>query len=243
MQIFPKFNYNFEKSLNNRCNLSLNGILTSAHALNSDEGRSNFYFVQSANLDLATEFPEGINDKAELTLFLLANGDSFKIGDFTIKNKENNLFSNMNLSMGQPQYFANEDVLIGSIHLRIPQAFLLYNNDYPVAFKNFLPARGDNYYALGYPGCDHYRLNAPIPLLPYPPLIQDMGISPLFITRSTHTRNFPVNANINGTLIHRAPAAEGMSGGPLFHLENNRLNFFGVITEGEDDEEKGCHWF
>ena len=73
MQIFPKFNYNFEKSLNNRCNLSLNGILTCAHALNSDEGRSNFYFVQSANLDLATGFPEGINDKAELNLFLLAN--------------------------------------------------------------------------------------------------------------------------------------------------------------------------
>lgn len=230
-------------SLNKDCNSSLNSILTCAHAVSSQEDRSKFYFVQSVNLDLTTGFPKQINTEEELKQFLLSDKKSFRIGELTIKNRKNNLFSNIDLSMGQSQYFSNEDIVIGSIHLKIDQVFLSYNHDYLVSFKNNIPAMGEKYYALGYPGCNHYRLTVPVPFAPYPSVVQETGISPLFITGSIYTDDLPVKSEVDGLLTHRAPAAKGMSGGPLFHLRRNRLNIFGIITEGEGDEEKGCHWF
>lgn len=227
-------------NLNNQGNLSLNSILTCAHALNSNEGRSNFYFVQSVNLDLTTGFPLEINelDGTEgLINFLQTSASSFRIGDFTIKNRVSNVFTNINLSMGQPQYFSTEDLIIGNIYLKVPQILRSYNVNYKVLFTNNPPVRKQSYFALGYPSCDHYYLNAPTQL------IQDTGLSPLFITQNIHTKALPVVINPNGTIIHRAPAAEGMSGGPLFYLNSGGLNIFGVITQGNDDEERGCHWF
>ncbi len=75
-------------NLNNQKNLSLNSILTCAHAVNSNEGRSNFYFVQSANLDLTTGFPleiSELNGTEGLINFLQTSANSFELGTLLSK--------------------------------------------------------------------------------------------------------------------------------------------------------------
>ena len=235
------WNNNQMSTLNNNNNLLLTSILTCAHAINSDDDRSDFYFVQSANLNLTTGFPSGVNNLAELLAFLQGNPHSFKIGNFTIRNRNNNTLETINLTMAHPQYFQNEDIIIGNINLRPLQVIPTYNINYNILFQNNLPPIQSKYYALGYPGCDHYD---PTPFVNHPQfnLIDNEGRSPLFITRSINTAITQLTNN-NGIINHSSPTAQGMSGGPLFYLTPGALNIFGIITGGEGDNERGCCWF
>lgn len=223
----------------------LNSILTCAHALKSDEGRSDFYFVQSKNIDLRNGFPLGVDTSENLIGFLKNDEKSFKINSFSIKNRYSNIFKKIDLEMGQPQYFSKEDMLIGHIQLNTnndKQKLPFYNALSKVFFDKYLTSKGNqDYFALGYPGCNHYKI------LSRTLLLESSSLSPIFLTHSKNSGKKTIRFKKNGTFTHYAPAASGMSGGPLFYLnlDKNSINIFGVITRGGslDEEEEGCHWF
>jgi hypothetical protein len=139
--------------------------------------------------------------------------------------------------MGQPFYDSDrEDVVIAHITLRQNQALPQYQIAFTVRFGNYLPPINSNYYALGYPGCDHYSVAA------LSQFIQDNGLYPLFITSAPHSNNEQITRQ-HGKLQHKAPTSQGMSGGPLFYLAQNSIDIFGVITSGLLNNEFGCYWY
>ncbi len=73
-----------------------------------------------------------------------------------------------------------------------------------------------------------------------PALIGDLGISPLYITKASVAQQGAVVVN-NGQISHKTPSAPGMSGGPLLTVAGNIISIFGVISEGDDNDEFACN--
>jgi hypothetical protein len=225
-------------------NTPLNSVLTCAHSLSIEEGRAKAYFIPTNQLDLTNGFPVGVNNlngANGLIDFLENNANSYPLSSLDIKNNTPllpNPWRNYQLDMGQPQFFENEDLVIGNINA-IGRNPLAYNANWTVSFQqNNVNGmnNGDRYFATGYPGCDHYTT------VGLPNLIQNEGLSPFFITSTLNNMLNPT-MNVNGSIDHRSPCAAGMSGGALFHFAGvNQINIFGVITSGEDINEQGCHW-
>ena len=211
------------------------------HAFGSSDDRSAFFFVQTANLNGDTGFPNGINTLAGnngMINFLNTNVASYRINALDIRNRQNNNFQNINLMMGQPQYEEREDLVVGSFGLNLNQPLPTYNLNYGVQFhqNNIIP--NQRTYTAGYPGCDHFST------VGLGNLLDEQGLSPFWITGSDAPH---LVSNNDGTITHSIPTAQGMSGGPIFQINNadpnNRhLNMLGVITGGEDENERGCHW-
>ncbi len=135
----------------------------------------------------------------------------------------------------QPQYEEREDFVIGSLglNLNLNQPFPTYNLNYGIQFhqaNNNIP--NQRTYTAGYPGCDHFST------VGLGDLLEEQGLSPFWITGSDAPH---LVSNNDGTITHSIPTAQGMSGGPIFQI-NNGLNMLGVITGGEDANERGCHW-
>lgn len=180
-----------------------------------------------------------LNGNGGLINFLENNANVYPLDLLNIKKGLTNQWRECNSDMWQPQYLENEDLVIGHINMA-GRNQPVFNVNYIVSFQqNNVNGMNynDRYFATGYPGCRHYINNSPLNL------VQNEGLAPLFITSALNSMINPVTMNINGSIDHRSPCAPGMSGGSLFHfLGANQVNIFGVITSGEDINEKGCHW-
>jgi len=220
----------------NNSNVGLNSVLTCAHAIGVESGRSEFYFIPSRNLNLSTGLPIDVSSIEGLVGFLRNSQFSFYLDKFIIKNRVDGDFTGkIDLIMGQPHYKPNEDLVIGNIKLKDGQNYIQYDAHCDVHFQDHSVLTDQDYFALGYPTCHHHDNDHHIEF------VQDLGVSPVFITKSQCTDDNPVGVH-DGMISHHSPAAKGMSGGPLFHLRNDALNIFGVITAGEDENEEGCYW-
>jgi len=175
---------------------------------------------------------------------------------FTGNTEKSFLGSNINIT--KPQYWDNEDIAFGyfknqEIQYRdqnISVCFDSIRKNQALAFNH-----GDKYFAIGYPGCSHYDTDANTynlnnalfnKITATQALIDDLGISPLFITSNTVTIDAWNNIDTspvfnNGIITHSAITAKGMSGGPLVKIANNQINVFGVITSGDMNGQEGCY--
>jgi hypothetical protein len=214
---------------------NLNALLTCAHAFSADDDRSAFFFVQTSNLHGDTGFPNGVNDlngNNGMIDFLNTDNNSYRVGNIEIRNRQNNNFQQIDLILGQPQFEEREDIVIGFLNQRLNQQLPNYNINFGVQFQQNNVIANQRTYAAGYPGCDHFDESI------FNNLVQDEGVSPFWLSGSDI---LPISNN-DGTIIHHSPTAKGMSGGSIFQINQNHLNILGVITGGEDNNERGCHW-
>lgn len=228
----------------------LNGVLTCAHVLESSNAVE-IYFVPSSELNLLWGLPNTVAGvgmgPVDLLNFLRTDAHSYKITEYTLWQRRPPAAaavaaSGNSMLATKPMYLENEDMVVARIVPNPGHAFIIYNGA-ALAAVNFLkhgPGVGLNeYFAIGYPGCNHYDEALPPFANIFDPLLTDDFVpSPLFITKSSLARG--VVALNNGQISHRAPAAAGMSGGPLLRTYGNTINVFGVITQGIDDDESGC---
>lgn len=245
-------------------NAQLNGILTCAHVLTSDDGESiEAYFVPSTELNLTFGLPNAINAIAipggatpnDLILFLRNNPNSFRITSYNLWQRHLGpglMFAlNNSMTATSPMYLDHEDMIVASI---TPNAGAILRNYNAPATVNFI--RGgvaaaaavagagagiNEYFSIGYPGCDQYDLTlAPLVGVFDQALTDELSFSPLFITKASIAQQGAIVVN-NGQIMHKAPAAAGMSGGPLLMTLGNTVNIFGVITQGSDNDEVACN--
>lgn len=147
-------------------NQALNSIVTCAHALTSDDGRTTSYFVPSNQIDLLTGLPNGMGmnpNRNTLIQYLINNQNSFRITGLCAQDKTNllnPLFYDIDLTMGQPQFLENEDCVIATIIPNIGGALLQYGGNSTINFFRNQPPLNTRCFSLGYPGCFHYNLNA-----------------------------------------------------------------------------------
>lgn len=239
-------------------NQQLNAVLTCAHVLKSDDNSViEVYFVPSDRLNLLFGLPTdlaiaGANPAANLadfSNFLRTNPYSFRIGQYNLWQRHlgpPGLQCAPNNSMGStnPMYLDNEDMIVARIEHVPPQVLGVYNGPATVDFvkggANVVAHAGgiNDYFAIGYPGCDHYDVI-------FPPLANVfnqalLDVSPLFMTKASIAQQGALQVN-NGEVSHNAPAAAGMSGGPLLTVLGNTINIFGVITRGNDNDETACN--
>jgi hypothetical protein len=233
----------------------LNGILTCAHVLTSEGGeRIEAYFVPSSELNLACGLPDILTGNpayttADLIFFLRNSPNSFQITNYSLWQRHPGLNSlpNNPMNAANPTYINNEDMVIASIAPNPIPGAALRNYNSP-ATVNFIIgnvaatahiAAINEYFAIGYPGCDQYD---PANFLAFPQaLINALGISPLFVTKaSLQQGHLAIN---NGQISHKAPAAPGMSGGPLLTVAaaGDVISIFGIVTEGDDNDEIACN--
>ena len=216
---------------------NLNALLTCAHAFSADDDRSAFFFVQTASLHGDTGFPNGVNDlngNNGMIDFLNTDNNSYRVGNIEIRNRQNNNFQQIDLILGQPQFEGREDMVIGSLNQRFGQQLPVYNLNYGIQFQQNNVIANQRTYAAGYPGCVHFDDTI------FSNLVQNVGLSPFYVSGSD---TLPISNN-DGRITHETPTAQGMSGGPIFqiNINPNNINVLGVITGGEDDNERGCHW-
>jgi hypothetical protein len=280
--MLASFNQNLPLNMAANKDYSLNGVITCSHVLEAseDEHILGVYFVSNQFIDadiglpLTTTNGNNIINSDDLISFLQTDPRSFLINTYTIKNKVNEdpyfigmpitetfigsgkkSFLGNNINTTKPQYWDNEDIAFGYFkNQEIPYrdnnisvCFDSIRKNQALAFNN-----GDRYFAIGYPGCDHYDTDANTyntnnllfnKITNTQALIDELGISPLFITSDTVVIGWNNNAPVfnNGIITHSAITAKGMSGGPLIKIENNQINVFGVITSGDINEQEGCY--
>lgn len=148
------------KNLSPSIATSLNSVLTCAHALSIEEGRAKTYFVPTGQIDLTTGYPVGVNSvngNGGLIHFLENDHNAYPIDRLHIKNITLNQWREYDLDMGQPQFFENEDLVIGEINITNRNQ-AVYNINYAVSFLQIPINNESKYFATGYPGCDHYSL-------------------------------------------------------------------------------------
>ena len=231
----------------------LNAILTCAHVLPSDEDeRIDAYFIPSDALNLDYGLPNDLDvatfgampaaTQVDLIHFLRNSAQSFRIDTYTLWHRHPALLARPNNLMvsTKPQYLDNEDMVVATI---IPNAGAGFRNYNGAANVNFIRGNGpvaahvlgmNPYFAVGFPGCNQYDIT---PLVAFSQALTDPGVSPLFVTQG----QVAMNVN-NGVVEHSAPAAPGMSGGPLLTIDGGgHIHIFGVITSGIDNAEKACH--
>ncbi len=105
----------------------------------------------------------------------------------------------------------------------------------------------NDYYAIGYPQVGAYRTNLLAAQLPPAPvggvpvngvLLTEMRYGPLAIMRSpVGAANMALNNNL---MVHHAPTARGMSGGPILNFSGNTINILGVVQSVWMDLNQGC---
>ncbi|WP_032114165.1 hypothetical protein [Candidatus Paracaedibacter symbiosus] len=232
----------------------LNGVMSCAHVLESggDEHLIGVYFVAHDHLNPITGLPEDqinpVNSAQDLMQYLRTNPNSYEIDLYSIKRRTNliSIIEGNNVNATNPQYWSNEDIIFGTFktvaHLYSHNTRIKFNTitaDTP--FK--ITKRRKPYFAAGYPGCSHYNKRKFKGDANYS-LIKEIGLSPLHITSALpkyHKGVLKRPLLKDGRILHEAPAAKGMSGGPLFRVKNTKVKIFGCITSGEDGEEEGCY--
>ncbi len=140
-----------------------------------------------------------------------------------------------------PHYWASEDIAF--VKFSMDQKKIKYKHNVVVNYKNIRSKNGikfqentQHYFAIGYPGCEHYsRRNFEKKY----EILRHMSFQPLFITSALTRDNMPKFNN--GRILHEAPAAHGMSGGPLLTIQQNQIFVFGCITGGGEKMEEGCY--
>ncbi|MBL0941149.1 MAG: F-box protein [Alphaproteobacteria bacterium] len=250
------------KPLNLTPGAQLNGVISCAHNFET-EGRSHLigaYFVANKYLDPELGVPltqsrVPLESHDNLLNFLKTHKNSFEIKDYTISKRTpsgRKIFPNNNLLMTQPRFAVNEDIIFARFKGGWKKQYKHpVNVDFSVINKGRASAikfnEGERYFAIGYPGCPHYDL-AEFEDQPYFSLLDDLGVSPLFITSAVFykaTKKSDRNPIFNnGSIKHRASTGKGMSGGPLIKISGNQvvtIKVFGCITATADDEEIGCY--
>ena len=247
-----------------------NSILTCSHALELDEPENECYFVPTNLLNPDSGFPNGVVDTADFCAFLRHHstvGAANLIGGidnnvrriqiFLTKGHGLSVLSNNNtLADHKPLYEEENDIAIATVNrnfigvdihynvnvldhvdaglAQIPIRFLRRNIGGAIApirelVPNILPI--NNYLALGFPGCDHLDPAG------FQAFVADEGRSPFVLTQSL---GHDMVLHADGRIHHRAPTAKGMSGGPLIILNGNDVHVVGVITSGNNNNEKAC---
>lgn len=218
-----------------------------------------------------------------LIAFLKKDPRSFHINTYNVKNRVTNRqwnggiptmksleegtgnnfeksFLGNNISTTTPQYWENEDIAFGyfkdqSIKYQDPNItvnFGTIRENNPVAFIN-----GERYFAIGYPGCNHYDTraltyagaqNLQNKITNHQQLINQLRISPLVVTSATAVIDL-LNPNNNsplfdnGLVTYDSICAAKMSGAPLVKLDapNNQIIVFGVNSRGNTILNQGCY--
>jgi len=236
----------------------LNGVLTCSHVIDANQRNeeTEAYFVPTRALHLVYGLPLAINAVAlpsateeNLKYFLRHNIASFRITNYTLWKRCSpafiQTFQNNAMDVTQPRFLNNEDIVVANIIPNAGAAISHYNCNATVNFIAGTPAINDlvnsahfnEYFAMGYPGCPQYRTGG---LTGFSQdLINRFGISPLFITQA-FAKQAPLVVG-NGQIRHSAAVAPGMSGGPLFAVNEGTINVLGVISQGEDGNEIACN--
>ena len=243
-------------------NLPLNGIITAAHVVTSEENErlEGIYFIPDDFL-ISTGFPSQLSDFTlvqdanGLITFLQTSENSFKISSYTTKKRVGGgveLFQGNSAKETNPQFLDNEDIIYGRIELHPMQNFSqFFDQTISVSFqciRNNLPInfmKDENYFSMGYPAQENYALT-PFNNHFHFNLLNDRGFSPLVISSGrVHNQGSPnmMPSLSQGKIFHEAPTAEGMSGGPLFKINNNhqQIDIFGIVTAGTESIEEGCY--
>ena len=234
----------------------LTNALTCSHVIESKplERLLGIYFVPNDALDSLTGFPptlhtdDPLNDIGELMYYLRNSPDSYLIDTYTTRKRVESIpkpSPGNKIKETNPQYLQNEDI----VSLELTPKFLglhpfrqFDSQNISVSVKTIrenLPLQfddGNQYFAIGYPGCDHYDLTIePFSSHAQHSLIDDRGYSPLIVTSALAKDHRPLFSN--GIFKHDAPVAEGMSGGSLLRISGNQIDIFGVISQPE----RGCY--
>lgn len=240
-------------------NAKLNGIITAGHNLSVAHSYPvvGVYFIANEHLDPKTSLPvdeEGnpLKTNKQLVQYLKKNPNSFKIEMYAIRKRTSEglkVYDHNKIVSTQPLYLDNEDIVFAKFgkekFRRYPHSIIV---DVGILHKG--KAHGtkfgveDTYFAIGYPGCPHYDVRNYSDNL----LLDENGLFPLFVT-SAHFERKRMDSEEkkrphfnNGQILHRAPTASGMSGGPLIKIINpSTIKVFGCITGSTEEEEMGCY--
>lgn len=192
----------------------------------------------------------------KLLKYLKTHSDSFQLRTYAFRKRSNEgseLSINNNINTTQPRFCSNEDIMFAKFD---KSKFQIYQHRIFVNFSVINKAKAnqikfskdETYFAIGYPGRPHYDMRD-LKNEDYYPLIDDIGLSPLFVISSTCHKGEKIEKNRpyfnNGKIMHEAPTTRGMSGGPLIKITSGdgsrNIKVFGRLTSNNDDMEIGCY--